>query len=105
MTKEIYVDGEAIVIQVVTLNCGGLIPNNYQGLVPLFLNHKNVKAMPELIVVGLQEMVSLSMGKSIGNFFSKKKNVDNEETRATKWQKLLTDAMNTACEENYIFDS
>jgi len=53
MTKEIYVDGDAILIQLVTLNCGGTIPSTYQGLVPLFLNHKNVKAMPELIVIGL----------------------------------------------------
>jgi hypothetical protein len=29
MTKEIYVDGEAILIQLVTLNCGGLIPNKF----------------------------------------------------------------------------
>ena len=55
-----------------------------------------------MIVVGLQEMVGLGFFKSVGNFFKSK--ADNEKKRTDKWLKLLPEAMNIACEENYIFD-
>ena len=48
-------------------------------------------------------MVGLGFLKSVGNFFKSKK--DNEEARAEKWQTMLAEAMNMACEESYIFDS
>jgi hypothetical protein len=85
MTKEIYCDSDSILLQVVSLNCHGLLPGGGAAqLAPLFLNHKKLKSqLPDMIVVGLQEMVGLGFLKSVGNFFKSKK--DNEEARAAKW--------------------
>ena len=77
MAKEIYCDSDNMLLHVISLNCHGQLPNNAQTLAPLFLNHKNLKTqMPDIVVVGLQEMVELGFLKSVGNFFKSKG--DNE---------------------------
>lgn len=44
----------------------------------------------------------------MGNMFKRGKKEEGakkaEKTNAARWQKLLVDALNIACEENYVFD-
>ena len=76
-------------------------------MVPLFYNHKSVKEMPEFVVVALQDTTEKGFLSSLGNMFKrgkKEQGAEKKKTNAVRWQKLLLDALNIACEENYIFD-
>ena len=100
-------ESEKLLLQTVTLNCHGQLPESANVMVPLFYNHKSVKEMPEFVVVALQDTTEKGFLSSLGNMFKrgkKEQGAEKKKTNAVRWQKLLLDALNIACEENYIFD-
>jgi hypothetical protein len=64
---------------IVTLNCGAKQPDNYKELKPLF-EVKNGSPEPDIIVVGLQEIVKLNALSIFGG---------KNRTKINEWEQLL----------------
>lgn len=75
---------ERIKMMIVSINCAGKTPDKYQELLPVFERQMEGVFEPDIIVVGLQEIVKLN---ALSVFQGKSKSKMNE------WEKLLKETI------------
>jgi|LauGreDrversion4_2_1035121.scaffolds.fasta_scaffold1263795_1 hypothetical protein len=71
-------------MMIVSINCAGKTPDKYQELLPVFERQMEGVFEPDIIVVGLQEIVKLN---ALSVFQGKSKSKMNE------WEKLLKETI------------
>ena len=84
LTHEISGSCDRIKMMIVSINCAGKTPDKYQELLPVFERKMDEVFEPDIIVVGLQEIVKLN---ALSVFQGKNKNKMNE------WEKLLKETI------------
>ena len=85
-------------IQITTLNVSGITPNDYKLLVPIFQNTEQSQ-LPDIVIVGLQEVVKATVISMIGNFFT-----GSGEEEIQSWKTMITNALNSINQFRRLFD-
>ena len=83
--QEVYKfsENQKIFLHITTLNCAGRQPESYKELVPMFSSLVD-DVHPDIIVVGLQEIVKLNAISIFGG---------KNRTKLNEWEQLLRSAL------------
>ena len=75
---------DKVKMSIVTINCGGKTPDSYKELLPVFKSGTPENFEPDIIAVGLQEIVKLN---ALSIFQGK------NTSKMQIWEKLLSDTI------------
>lgn len=78
-------DRRSCIVQIISLNCSGVVPESYKEILPIF---EKLNPLPDLVVIGLQEVVKATVREIFGSFFN-----DDKKKLIHKWCYLINNCL------------